>query len=267
MKNRKPYSNLLLQVLGAFAFSFLIIGVATITIIPILCGISFFITILCTGSLIWQMYLRKKIKKDQLEIPYVKHITSEEWNINEILTSMPGDRNIHMDEVDKKLGMEYEYLEKKDKYGNTTLSVEQLNILPHILGFLFLFGITIMCAFQIITNQIQGIQDIILFILITLALAAGSAFFAKNIIKIIKIKLKNKKKKTERNKLFYILNQVIIILFILILCYFFYFMYTKKINEKIFLILFISLAVALTLAFIVQVILVSIVYFKRINKK
>ena len=192
-----------------------------------------------------------------------KYITEDEWNENEIIYKNTGDRNIHIKEIDEKLGMNYEYYSKTNKNGKTIYVMRNLNLSSWILTSLFLIGVTIACLSNFFNGQLEGnVGNYILLVFITVLLIIGDVWSIYNLIDIIKINKKNKKIKTKKNilsSIFSILRIVLIILLIIPFLFMLLLSFTKNLNinidEKyviIYAILFFGIGI---LEFILQIIL------------
>jgi len=263
---KKPcsYINLLFDIIF-LVFTF-IMGIITISIVSVLSLFLFAISLVCFIILIYQIYLRLSWKDEQNYEPYTEHITSEEWNIHELYRD-PQHPEIHIPEIDERLGMKYEFLRKRDKYGNVTIGMRSLNLVPWILGLLILLVCTTACILGIITNKTKNIAELILAIIMAIVFVMVCLFFIYNIVYIIKIKFNIKSEKSKRSKLFTFLFMLFIILLLFLFVYSGYAITTKSFNEKIFLGIFISIMVDGFLAFIVQSIQASIGYKEYVNKQ
>ncbi len=264
--SKKPCSDTNLLVDIIFLVCTLIMGIITISIVSVLSLFLFAISLVCFIILIYQIYLRLSWKDEQSYEPYKKHITPEEWNINELHRD-PQHPEIHIPEIDERLGMKYEFLRKRDKYGNVTLGMRSLNLVPWILALLISLICTISIILGIITNKTKNTAELILAIIFAILFAMVCLFFIYNIIYIIKIKFNTKSEKSKRSKLFTFLFMFFIILLLSLFVYSGYAMTTKSFNEKIFLGIFISTMVDGFLAFIVQIIQGSIGYKEYVNKQ
>lgn len=264
--DKKPCSDINLLVDIIFLVVTFIMGIITISVVSILSLFLFAISLVCFIILIYQIYLRLSCKNEQSYAPYKEHITTEEWNINESRIN-PQHPEIHIPEINERLSMKYGYSRKRDKYGNVTLSMRTLNIVPWILALIISLICTIACILGIINNNTKNIAELIALIIIAIVLVMVCLFFIYNLIDIIKIKVNTKSKKSKRSKLFTFLSMLFIILLLSLFVYSGYAIITKSFNEKIFLSIFILIMVDGFLAFIAQSIQASIGYKEYADKQ
>ena len=207
-----------------------------------------------------------------------KEISVDEWNENELVNGKIGCRDIHIKEIDDKLGMNYEYSTVTTKKGRKIYILRNINVSSSIFLTLFLVGITVACLSNFFMGQIKDIPNFILLVIITILLLLGDIWSIYELIHAIKVKNKNKKntqKKSLLSKIFSILYTFIIILFILAFGFVIFMILTPnlKIPKKLginiehwIIIYFAILLILFILAFIIQIIL-AIQGWNEHNKK